>query len=778
MEKKLITYALLLAAFFVSGCSNTKKLAAGESLFLGGDVTVTDRETDRKERKTIVSDLQDAVRPKPNRKALGLFRMRLAIYNYVGRNKTKGPLYKFREKNGEEPVLASQVDLDMNRLIFENVLQNRGFFYPEVTGELKTRRKKTTAKFKVATGPQYFINNTIFINDTTSTLGEDIYALREETLLKPGQPYNLDLIKGERERIDRELKEIGYYFFKADYILIKADTSVGGHKVDLYITLKDDSETPENMYNIYNIRDVYIYPNYRLRGTNIDTNKANAVEYEGYKVIDSRKRFRPSVFAYTMHFKPGDEYNRTDQNTTLNRLINLNVFKFVKNRFEPLNDSLMDVHYYLTPYPKKAIRFEIGAMTQNDSRVGTQGSISWKNRNTFKGAEEFTVKVNGGYEMQYGGTGNTGGSEGTSGSGGNRRPDIYEGGIETSLSIPRLIVPFFDPRVNGSFIPRTFIKLGAKLEAQSELLRIYSYRGSFGYNWKEDIRKEHQLYPVNITYVRTDTLSDVNLNLFYGNLIFNGLIIGPTYQYNFSTQTGIPKLNDFFFSGLVDFSGNLLGLIQKADYENNPKTIFGASYAQYMKYQVDFRYYRRVSEHPKEPAKNTTWANRVIVGFGYPYGNSAQLPNVKQFFSGGNSSLRGFRSRLLGPGTYYDSTGSLIQTLGDIKLEFNTELRANIWNFVNGAIFTDIGNIWLYRDNPVLPGGKFTSNFYKELAVDAGVGLRLDFKILVLRLDLAIPLRKPWLPENDRWVINDIAFGNNKWRGQNMIFNLAIGYPF
>jgi outer membrane protein insertion porin family len=777
MAKRFITYSFLLVALFVSGCSNTKKLAAGESLFLGGDVSVTDREVEKKQRKVIASDLEDAVRPKPNRKALGV-RFRLLIHNYVGKNKTKGPLYKFREKNGEEPVLASSVDMELNKLIFENVLQNRGFFYPKIQGELVTKRKKTRAKFKVQTGPQYFINETFFQHDTTSTLGEDIYALREETLLKPGQPYNLDLIKGERERIDRALKEIGYYFFKSDYILVKVDTSLGNQKVNMYVTLKSDDETPEQMYNIYNIRDVYIFPNYRLRGRNTDTNKANAVEYEGYKVVDSQKKFRPSVFAYTMHFKPGDEYNRTDQNTTLNRIINLNVFKFVKNRFEPINDSLMDVYYYLTPYPKKAIRFELGAMTQNDSRVGTQGSISWKNRNTFKGAEEFTVKVNGGYEVQYGGNGNAGGSEGTSGAGGNRRPDIYEGGIETSLSIPRLLVPFFDPRVNGSFIPRTFIKAGAKLEAQSSLLRIYSYRFSYGYNWKEDMRKEHQLYPFNITYVKTDTLSNQNLNLFYGNLIFNGLIIGPTYQYNYSTQIGPPRLNDYYFSGLVDFSGNILGLVQKADYENNPKQIFGASYAQYMKYSVDFRYYHRVVQHPKEPAKNTTWANRVIVGFGYPYGNSAQMPNVKQFFSGGNSSLRGFRSRLLGPGTFYDSTGSLIQTLGDLKLEFNTELRANIWNFINGAAFVDMGNIWLYRDNPVLPGGKFTSSFYKELAVDAGLGLRLDFKILVLRLDLAIPLRKPWLPENDRWVIDDIAFGNNKWRGQNMIFNLAIGYPF
>jgi outer membrane protein assembly factor BamA len=130
-----------------------------------------------------------------------------------------------------------------------------------------------------------------------------------------------------------------------------------------------------------------------------------------------------------------------------------------------------------------------------------------------------------------------------------------------------------------------------------------------------------------------------------------------------------------------------------------------------MKYKVDFRYYHRVSQHPADASKNTTWANRIIMGVGVPYGNSYQMPNVKQFFSGGNSSLRGFRSRLVGPGTFYDSTGGLIQTLGDIKLELNSELRFNIFSFIKGAVFTDMGNVWLYRDNPQLPGGKFTSSF-------------------------------------------------------------------
>lgn len=222
-------------------------------------------------------------------------------------------------------------------------------------------------------------------------------------------------------------------------------------------------------------------------------------------------------------------------------------------------------------------------------------------------------------------------------------------------------------------------------------------------------------------------------------------------------------------------SGNILGIAQKADYETNPETLFGSTFAQYIKLQPDFRYYHRFSGA-------TNLAARVLLGIGIPYGNSRQLPNIKQFWAGGNSDLRGFPSRLAGPGTFNErylyGTNNYFQSLGDLKAEINVELRQNIYKFFNAAIFADAGNIWLYRDNPAFPGGNFTSNFYKELCADAGAGVRFDFKILILRFDLGIPIRKPWLPENDRWTLNKINFSDRTWRRENLILNIAIGYPF
>jgi outer membrane protein assembly factor BamA len=178
--------------------------------------------------------------------------------------------------------------------------------------------------------------------------------------------------------------------------------------------------------------------------------------------------------------------------------------------------------------------------------------------------------------------------------------------------------------------------------------------------------------------------------------------------------------------------------------------------------------------------RKLTWVNRLYVGFGIPYGNSTTLPFVKQYFIGGSSSLRGFRARTLGPGSYKDTASQfLANEAGDIRLEYNSELRARLTGIFNAAIFLDAGNIWLKQDVLTKPGSKFkASSFGNQIAVDAGVGLRIDASIIVVRLDLAFPLRKPWLPSDERWVIKDIKFGDPDWRRENLILNIAIGYPF
>ncbi len=756
--KNIYTLGLFIlypSLFFISACSTSKNLHSGEILYTGSSIKFKDNWANKSEKKVLTHDLLATIRPKPNTKILGI-RLKLTINNLAGDTKqNKGWRQWLRNKVGESPVLVEDINFEVNNQLMVNLLQNRGFFHATTISKMNSARKqKAKASFEITTGPQYTICKTVFRKKDSSAVTFFIDSCFSETLLAPGTPFNLDLIKAERNRIDRTLKENGFFYFRPEYILVVADTSIGDHKVNTYVTLKTD-QVPDEAYQAYKINDIYIFANYKLMGQNRDTSMANKIAVDNYFIIDEKESFRPLVFSDAMVFEKGDKYSLYDQNISLSRLVNMGTFKFVKNRFEDVGGNNLDVYYYLTPYPKKSLKFEIGVLSQNDSRLGTQGSISWRNRNTFSGGEELMLKFTGGFEAQSTGVVS--------------QPGIYSLGAETHLSFPRFVVPFINIQTASRFLPKSIVKLNYNFETETNRLSINAYTASYGYDWKQGPHKEHQFYPLNFTYVHTDTLGKSgDLNLFYRNLVFNGIILGPTYEYTYNSQLGSPDKNEYFFGVLIDLSGNIMGLAQGADYQKNPKDLFGVTYAQYIKLQPDFRYYIHLS-------KSAMLASRVLVGIGIPYGNSGQLPNIKQFWAGGNSDLRGFPSRLVGPGSFNEynqfQSAQYIQTLGDLKLEINAEYRQHIYSFINLGVFAEAGNIWSYRKNAAFSGGEFTPDFYKQLAADVGLGLRLDFKILVLRFDFGLPVLKPWLPE-----FNGLEWSSNSLK--DVVFNLALGYPF
>lgn len=235
------------------------------------------------------------------------------------------------------------------------------------------------------------------------------------------------------------------------------------------------------------------------------------------------------------------------------------------------------------------------------------------------------------------------------------------------------------------------------------------------------------------------------------------------------------KKNTFYFNGELDLAGNITGLVTGANVRKNDTIkIFDVPFSQFVKLKGDFRHYLKLG-------KESELASRIIVGAGLPYGNSGALPTSKQFVVGGTNSIRAFRARSLGPGSYVNTVTDnsyLPDQSGDLKLEFSTEYRAKLFSIVRGALFVDAGNVWLLNADPNKPGGEITKDFMKDIAVGAGAGLRFDLSFLVLRTDLAFPLRKPYLPQGERWVIDDINFGSGPWRKDNLILNIAIGYPF
>jgi Outer membrane protein/protective antigen OMA87 len=250
-------------------------------------------------------------------------------------------------------------------------------------------------------------------------------------------------------------------------------------------------------------------------------------------------------------------------------------------------------------------------------------------------------------------------------------------------------------------------------------------------------------------------------------------IIIPSIVFQYIVSKNSAKKYSTFFHTGVELAGNILGLAKGNNGYFSTK-VGEAYFAQFVKAAVDYRYYRKLK-------KELTWVNRFFVGGSYPYGNSPFLPFSRQFIIGGANSLRGFLPRQLGPGSAQATEmqqSSFPQIGGDYKLELNSELRTSLGGRFKGAAFIDAGNIWMKDSILYTKAGQLTKDFYKQIAVDAGLGIRMDVSILVIRLDLAIPLYKPWLAEGQRWTFSSMDVSNRDWRKNNFVWNFALGYPF
>jgi len=759
-------YILLttLTIFLLSACSNIKYLPKGDQLYIGGKVKLEGKEISRKEKKRLKPELENLLRPKPNFSILGL-RPKLYIYNLVGKpKKPKGIKHWLSTKVGEPPVLFSKVDLEYNASLVQNRLENRGYFNAETIADSTQKNRRVEAIYTAKLGKQFKIKTVTFENDSTE-ITKALAEIRENSFLKVDEAYDLDKIKAERNRIDTHLKEKGFYYFGPDYLIMQVDSTVGTHQVDIIVKVK--SETPAKAKEIYTINNISVYPNYTISKNSSKLKPELGKPYGDFVIYDRENRFKPFIFERSLFFRTGDVYNRTNHNLSLNRLVNLGTFKFVKNTFT-VADSLkhsLDANYYLTPLPKKSVRFELLGKTNSANYTGTELNINWRNRNTFRAAELLTVSIFGGLEVQV--------------SGQNRGFNVYRLGSEVSLIWPRFITPF---RVGSTsaFVPNTKVSLGYEFQNRTNLYSLNSFKTSFGYLWKENVRKEHTLNITEINYVNSFNVSDlyqqqVALNPTLGRVIEKQLILGPTYSFTYTNTTEIQKTNTFYYKGSVDLSGNVAGLLTGANVKNgNQEQIFGVNFSQFAKTENDFRHYLKLGD-------NSQLASRVIVGAGIPYGNSSVLPFIKQFFIGGTNSIRAFRARSIGPGSYNtqaDPDSFLPDQSGDLKLELNTEYRAKLFSVVKGALFIDAGNIWLLNNNELKPGAQISKDFMSELGAGVGAGLRFDLSFLVLRTDLAFPIRRPYLPKGQRWVFNAIDFGDSNWRKENLVFNLAIGYPF
>ena len=757
---------LFLICMVLASCSGVRHLPKGEKLYTGAAVNL---ESNLKVNTRLIKiTAEEALRPKPNRSYFGM-RPKLWLYMLGGEN-PKNKFGRWLKKTGEAPVLLSSIKPGVTSDIIDARLFNIGIFKSYTESKVVENKYTARVVYTSHIHRPYLIKELVYSvrDDSLSRL---ISNAKDQSFVKPGQDYNLTTLKNERLRLDALVKDHGYFYFSADYLLFKADTSENNHNVTLKLTLKDS--IPNKALTVYRIRNVVIDQDYSLNEEAAVIKKDTLIqESTVFLSDDSEMEITPKEILRSDYFRRNEIFSRKNHIITLNRLMSLGNFKFVRVKFADSDTTAtgyLDVTILMTPMPKRTFRAEVDLVSKSNDNAGPRLDLSLLTRNVFKGAELLNLNMAGSFEAQMGGA--------------NKNAYSYSWNPKVELTFPRFIVPFNLNRTKSIYVPKTNISLSYNYLKRVNYFDMQTFQFQYGYKWKENILKEHELNPISVSYSTIQNKSVaftdlLNSNPFLKKSYEEQFIAGGNYSYTYNEQVIAGKKMQYYFHLTSELAGNAFSLAKLISGErvssDNPSMIAGSVYSQFAKLSLDGRGYYNFKD-------NNKLALRVYAGLAKPFGNSSILPYSKQFFSGGPNSLRAFQINSVGPGTYFQNPGNsgFLQLGGDLKLEMNSEYRFTIYKFFKGALFADAGNVWLLKSNPENIGTPFTlSGFTDELAVGTGFGLRVDMSFFVLRFDLAMPLRKPWLEENHRWVVNQINFGNSTWRGENLILNVAIGYPF
>ena len=768
IRSMLNKYLLIIICLFMAACSGTKLLPKGEKLYTGAEIKLvsTDKSPFKIDKGFVKNIAKGSIRPLPNTSYLGM-RPQVLMYLSAGTNPT-GKFKKWLKKTGQAPVLMSSIKPQATAAIIDAKLFNIGIFNSMT--EFSIVEKKHTATVVYTS----YIHTRFKVKEVQYSISDDsishiIHSASDMTVIKGGDDYNLDMLKAERIRIDALLKDRGYFYFNPDYLLFKADTSDVNRTITLKLTLKDS--IPENAKIVYRIRNVFINQNYSLteepKDSTIDTLMVRRTVFLGKK---DEQSINPRVIIRSIYLKKHQLYSRENHTITLNRLMSMGTFKFVQVKLSDSDTTAtgyLDVTILLTPLPKYTFRAEMDIVSKSNNYTGPQLNLSLLNKNTFKGAELLNLTMAGSFEAQLGQNNNL---------------FSYSLNPQLELTFPRFLVPF-DIKSRSRYNPSTRFLLSYNYIKRVNYFDMNTFQFVYGFKWKPSIRVEEEFNPVNVSYTTVGNQSPIFKALLLANTFLEKsyeeqFIAGGNYSFTYNEQLLTAKKLQFYFHFTAESAGNIFSLASLIGGANisqyHPSKIVGSIYSQYAKVSVEGRAFYNFEDKNKI-------ALRLFAGVADPYGNSSTMPYSEQFFSGGPNSIRAFQINSVGPGIYHqkDTTYEFLQLGGDIKLEMNAEYRFGIYKFLKGALFVDAGNVWLQKSNPSNIGTPFSfSSFLNEMAVGAGVGLRVDVSFFILRFDVAMPLREPWLSENQRWVTNKINFGSSSWRTQNLLLNIAIGYPF
>jgi len=753
-------FSITVTLTVLYSCSINKYIPEDERLYTGASITI-ESDTILKGKSVLKDELNTVISPQPNSKFLG---MRLGLYYYYKnqQNKTNFIGRWLNKKIGEEPVYQSDVKpLEIEDILLNRV-ENNGFFYSRVTSSFKENKNKASLTYNLNLATPYEMK-TFEIDSMPSPLYEDVKLITEDSPLLKERRFDLSNMELERKRIDAELKKKGYYNFNSDFLIFEADTNQYANKrFDLFLGLKKD--VPQEAKVPYKIESLNIYPQKHFQ----DSTYLNTIRFNNKNFIQDSIFIKPKYLDKFITLEEGQNYNPQTSKNTARRLSSIGIYRYVNIQYKK-TDSLqsgtsggLEADIFLSPLNKRSLRAELQAVAKSNNFIGPNIALTYTNRNLFKGGEVLDISTNFGYETQFASGNNTG-------------LNSIEYGLKTELTFPRVISPIkIDENFFEYSIPKTKTSLGIEFLDRSQLYKLVSGNALFGYTWNANKYITYEFNPVSISYTRLsdttpefDDILDRNpfLRLSFEQEFISGLLFSFTYNGMLSTS----DTSQFYLNSTLDVAGNSISLFTQNGEDDIPKEFLGLQYAQYAKADVDIRFHYKLGSD-----KNKTLATRFFAGYGLAYGNSDVVPYVKQYFSGGPYSVRAFRIRSLGPGTYngsgdLDDNNDFFDQTGNIRLEANIEYRFPIYKFFKGAVFTDAGNVWNSEPNPVFNGtDEFTSNFINEFGIGSGVGLRIDIQGFVIRFDLAAPFHDPSLPKGERL---DFQFDKP-------ILNFAIGYSF
>ncbi len=773
---KWVLLVIVLVNWLFTGCNITRLVPDGEYLLQKNQLKIIGKSNIK------IEDIEPFLQQNPNTKTALIFPFHLTVYNLSHSGKeTKLKkllgIYKMGEIIGEDPVIFSKRKTKKTIKEIKTFLNNKGYFNASIDYNTVFHNKKTKVSYLIKLNHPYTFSRVTY-HIENKLMRKIIIADSLNFLIKSGSQYNIDLLDNERDRIVTLLRNNGYYYFNKDFVSFLADSNNYQIKLDLFVGNRDKKEDTvfKKVWQQYRINKIFYYMDFNPKQVLNNPGKY----YQNFDTISYRKNIyflfhnswfiSPKILQKGNYQYPDSLFNLSVVSATYDYLWKLGTYRLINIRFEEDSSlkQFLNCFVELTPMKKYTVSTELEG-TNTSGNLGISASLNAVDRSLLYGAEIFNVNMHGGIQRQT-----VFKTAGTDNSIIEYLPfNTVDMGLDINLKIPKFWLPLNAEKFIRKYHPHTVMKVSGNYQKRPEYENQIIV-GSFGYTWNvgKYILNVFNPLEINSVYVRNiDEAFKEKINGTYlQNSFSNHMITATNYTFLFNTQNINKIENAFLLRIKLESSGNILYNIEKnanAPQTDGHYTLFNLPYSNYLKADLDFRFYNELD-------KKNSLVYRFFGGMAVPYGNLNVIPFEKRYYGGGANGIRAWQIRSLGPGSYYDSTMNYPNQSGDMSLEANAEYRFYLFWVLNGAFFLDAGNIWSVSKDDDRAGSKFYINeFYKQLALGTGAGLRFDFTVFIFRLDLGIKLLDPKLPEGSRWIP-----GNRKFQNSDFTLNFGIGYPF